>query len=201
MQTGSENQTVEVDANQITLNTTSPQLGSTIDPELIAGVPVELSGRGRQVDSLQFLSPGTTGNSFSHRTSGGVDFEQEILYNGIPAPQPETEGNTGNFNPPYELIQEVRVERSTFAAQFGLGQGALTYQTKSGGNRYHGDLFEINRNNLFDSVGFFNGPAFGGSNRPPTDHENNYGFTVSGPISIPHFYNGKDRTFFQYSQE
>ena len=201
VQTGSAGETVEVDADQVTLNTTSPQLGSTIDPEIIAGVPVEVAGRGRQVDTLQFLSPGTTGNTFSHRTSGGVDFEQEILYNGIPAPQPETEGNTGNFNPPYELIQEVRVERSTFAAQFGLGQGALTYQTKSGGNRYHGDLFEINRNNFFDSVGFFNGPVWGGSNRPPTDHENNYGFTVNGPIRIPHLYNGRDRTFFQYSQE
>ncbi len=201
VQTGSTAETVEVSADQISLNTTQPQLGSTIDPAVIDSLPVEVSGRGRQIDSLQFLAPGTTGNTFSHRTSGGVDFEQEILYNGIPAPQPETEGNTGNFNPPYELIQEVRVERSTFAAQFGLGQGALTYQTKSGGNRYHGDLFEINRNNLFDSVGFFNGPAFGGSNRPPTDHENNYGFTVNGPISIPHLYNGKDRTFFQYSQE
>ena len=201
VQSGSVGETVEVDADQVSLNTTSPQLGSTIDPEIIAGVPVEVAGRGRQIDTLQFLSPGTTGSSFSHRTSGGVDFEQEILYNGIPAPQPETEGNTGNFNPPYELIQEVRVERSTFAAQFGLGQGALTYQTKSGGNRYHGDLFEIDRNSLFDSVGFFNGPAWGGSNRPPTDHENNYGFTVNGPIRIPHLYNGKDRTFFQYSQE
>ena len=201
VQAGSAGETVEVDADQVTLNTTSPELGSTIDPEIIAAAPILVSGAGRQIDALQFLAPGTTGSSFSHRTSGGVDFEQEILYNGIPAPQPETEGNTGNFNPPYELIQEVRVERSTFAAQFGLGQGALTYQTKSGGNRYHGDLFEINRNNLFDSVGFFNGPAFGGSNRPPTDHENNYGFTVSGPIRIPHLYNGRDRTFFQYSQE
>ena len=38
---------------------------------------------------------------------------------------------------------------------------------KSGTNRYHGDLFEINRNSFFDSVGFFNGPAWGGSNKPP----------------------------------
>jgi hypothetical protein len=71
----------------------------------------------------------------------------------------------------------------------------------SGTNRYHGDLFEINRNSFFDSVGFFNGPAWGGSNTPPTDHENNYGFTVGGPISIPKVYNGRDRTFGHYSQE
>ena len=150
---------------------------------------------------LQFLAPGTTGTTFSHRISGGVDFEQEIVYNGVPAPQPETEGYTTNFNPPFEMVSEFRVERSTFSAQFGLGQGALTYQMASGTNRYHGDLFEINRNSFFDSVGFFNGPAWGGSKTPPTDHENNYGFTVGGPISIPKVYNGRDRTWGHYSQE
>jgi hypothetical protein len=188
-------------ANAIALNTTQPQIGSTIEPEVVASLPVEVAGRGRQIDSLQFLAPGVSGSTFSHRISGGVDFEQEIIYNGVPFPQPETEGFTTLVNPPFELVSEFRVERSTFAAQLGLGQGALTYQMASGTNKYHGDLFEINRNSLFDSVGFFNGPAWGGSNRPPTDHENNYGFTVSGPVWIPKLYNGHNRTFFHYSQE
>lgn len=193
--------TVQVEAESIALNTTSPQMGSTIEPVVVKSLPVEVSGRGRQVDALQFLAPGTTGDTFSHRIGGGVDFEQEILYNGVPAPQPETEGYTTNFNPPYEMVSEFRVERSTFSAQFGLGQGALTYQMASGTNKYHGDLFEINRNSLFDSVGYFNGPYWGGTNKVPTDHENNYGFTIGGPISIPKLYNGKDRTFGHYSQE
>jgi carboxypeptidase family protein len=201
MASGATTETVEVEAQAISLNTTQPQLGSTIEPAVVKALPVEVSGRGRQVDTLQFLAPGTTGDTFSHRIGGGVDFEQEILYNGIPAPQPETEGYTTNFNPPYEMVQEFRVERSTFAAQFGLGQGALTYQMASGTNQYHGDLFEINRNSFFDSVGFFNGPAWGGKNSPPTDHENNYGFTVGGPIWIPKVYNGRDKTFGHYSQE
>ncbi|WP_263376755.1 TonB-dependent receptor domain-containing protein [Granulicella aggregans] len=202
---GDASETVEVTSSAIALNTTEPQLGSTIEPEVVAALPVEVSGRGRQIDQLQFLAPGVTGDSFSHRDGGGADFEQEIVYNGIPAPQSETEGYTQNFNPPFEMVQEFRVERSTFAAQFGLGQGALTYQMATGTNKYHGDLFEINRNNLFDSVGFFNGKAFNPTTNPndhvPTDHENNYGFTVSGPISIPHLYNGHDKTFGHYSQE
>jgi hypothetical protein len=201
MTNGAVSDTVEVNANAISLNTTQPQIGSTIEPTVVASLPTAVGGRGRQVDSLQLLAPGTTGSTFSHRISGGVDFEQEILYNGVPAPQPETEGYTTNFNPPFEMVQEFRVERSTFAAQFGLGQGALTYQMASGTNRYHGDLFEINRNSMFDSVGFFNGPAWGGKNSPPTDHENNYGFTIGGPITIPKLYNGRDRTFGHYSQE
>jgi Carboxypeptidase regulatory-like domain len=199
--TGAASETVEVTADAIALNTTQPQLGSTIEPAVARALPAEVSGRGRQIDALQFNVPGVTGSSFSHRVGGGVDFEQEVVFNGVPAPQPETEGYSTNFNPPFEMISEFRVERSTFSAQFGLGQGAITYQFSSGTNRYHGDLFEINRNSLFDSVGFFNGPAWGGRNTPPTDHENNYGFTIGGPISIPKLYNGKDRTWGHYSQE
>jgi hypothetical protein len=204
LSTGDTTDTIEVTSDQIALNTTQPQIGSTIETEVVQALPNEVSGRGRQIDQLQFLAPGTTGDTFSHRIGGGVDFEQEIVYNGIPVAQPETEGYTTNFNPPFEMVQEFRVERSTFAAQFGLGMGALTYQMASGTNHYHGDLFEINRNSLFDSVGFFNGPAWNASNihnKPPTDHENNYGFTIGGPISIPHLYNGRDRTFGHYSQE
>ncbi len=204
LSTGEASQTVQVTANAISLNTTSPQLGTTLEPAVVAALPVEVSSRGRQIDSLQFTAPGTTGSTFSHRISGGVDFQQEILYNGIPVVQPETEGYTTNFNPPFEMVQEFRVQQTTFSSQFGLGQGALTYQMASGTNRYHGDVFEINRNSYFDSVGFFHGPNFDPTNTkdaPPTDRENNYGFTIGGPLSIPHLYDAKDKTFFHYSQE
>ena len=199
--TGATSETVQVTADQVSLNTTQPEMGSTIEPVVVQALPTLVNGRGRQVDALQFLAPGTTGSAFSHRVSGGVDFEQEIVYNGIPVPQAETEGYTTNYNPPFELVQEYRVERSTFSAQFGLGQGALTYQMSSGTNRYHGDAFEINRNSWFDSVGFFNGPAWHGSSTPPTDHENNYGFTVGGPIWIPKIYDGHNKTFGHLSME
>ncbi len=198
---GGASETVEVTANSIALNTTQPQLGTTIEPIVVAALPNEVSGRGRQIDQLQFLAPGTTGNTFSHRISGGVDFEQEILYNGIAFPQPETEGYTTNVNPPFEMVSEFRVERTTFAAQFGLGQGVLTYQMATGTNRYHGDLFEILKNTAFDSAGFFQGKVWGQNGKPPVDKQNNYGFTVGGPLSIPHLYDARDKTFFHYSQE
>ncbi|MGH9588287.1 MAG: carboxypeptidase-like regulatory domain-containing protein, partial [Acidobacteriaceae bacterium] len=204
LQPGSTTEVVAVTANPVALNTTQPQIGTVLEHAVVESLPFEVAGRGRQIDQVQFLAPGVTGNTFSHRVDGGVDFEQEILYNGIPAPQPETEGYTVNFNPPFEMVQEVKVERTTFAAQYGFGQGALSYQMASGTNRFHGDLFEINRNSMFDSVGFFNGGYWNPSNvkdAPPTDHENNYGFTVAGPFVIPKLYNGRDKTFFHYSQE
>lgn len=184
---------IEVTAPLIALNTTQPELGTTIEPEVVNSLPVAIGGgRGRQIDSLQFLAPGVSGDTFSHRVNGGVDFEQEILYNGVPAPQSETAGYSQHFNPPFELIGQFRLERSTFSAQYGLAQGAVTYQTVSGTNQYHGDAFYINRNEFFDARGYFNTVT-------PTDRENNYGFTISGPATIPHLYNGKDRTFFTFA--
>ena len=193
MNAGESTQTVEVTSNLIALNTTQPELGTTIEPAVVAALPVAIGGgRTRQVDQLQFLAPGTTGDTFSHQINGGLNFESEILYNGIPAPQSETAGYTVNFNPPFELINEFRVERSTFSAKYGLAQGAVTYQTASGTNALHGDAFYINRNEYFDARGFFN-------NRTPVDRENDYGFTVGGPVVIPHVYNGKNKTFFLFS--
>lgn len=190
---GGADTTVEVNAPLISLNTTNPELGTTIEPTVVASLPVAIgSGRGRGIDTLQLLAPGVTGDTFSHQVNGGVDLETEILYNGNPVPQPETSGFTGNFNPPFELINEFRVERSTFSAKYGLAQGAVTYQTASGTNHYHGDAFYITRNQYFDARGYFNKTT-------PIDRQNNYGFTVGGPASIPHLYNGRDRTFFFFA--
>jgi len=194
---GGSETTVEVSAPLISLNTTQPELGTTIEPAVVNALPVAIGGgRGRSIDTLQFLAPGVQGDTFSHQINGGVDFEQEILYNGIPAPQSETAGFSNNFNPPFELVNQFRLERSTFSAQYGLAQGAVTYQTASGTNSYHGDAFFINRNEYFDAYfdarGYFNRTT-------PIDRENNYGFTVGGPVAIPHLDNGKDRTFFLFA--
>ncbi len=193
LQIGKNDQTVSVTADLISLNTTQPELGTTIEPIVVQALPTPVGGgRGRQIDSLQFLAPGVQGDTFSHRVNGGVDFQSEIIYNGIPVPQSETEGYTSNYNPPFELVNEFRVERATFSAQYGLAQGAVTYNMASGSNAYHGDAFLIDRNDFFDAKGYYN-------DRTPTDKQNNYGFTIAGPVVIPHFYNGRDKTFFHFS--
>ncbi len=197
MQTGNVTQSVEVQENAITLNTTAPELGTTIENSIIQNLPVELDegdGRGRQIDSFIFLAPGVTGGSFSKRINGGVDFESEVVFNGIPMAQSETQGFQTIWNPPFEQVNEANVLRSSFSAQYGLAQGVVTYQTASGTNQLHGDVFEILRNNYFDARGAYNPTT-------PVDNENNYGFTVGGPVWIPKIYNGKNRLFFHVSTE
>ncbi len=64
-------------------------------------LPTQISGgRGRQIDSFIFLAPGVTGSTFSHRINGGVDFQNEVVFNGIPMAQSETQGFQTIWNPP-----------------------------------------------------------------------------------------------------
>lgn len=197
LQTGAVTQSVEVVENVITLNTTDPELGTTIENKVVQNLPIELDegdGRGRQIDSLMFLVPGVTGGGFSKRINGGVDFESEVVFNGIPMAQSETQGFQTIWNPPFEQVNEFNVLRSSFSAQYGLAAGVATYQTASGTNDFHGDGFEILRNNFFDARGAYNSTV-------PVDNENNYGFTIGGPVLIPKLYNGKNRTFFHFNME
>jgi Carboxypeptidase regulatory-like domain len=195
LQPGTANQTVEVQANVVALDTTTPDLGTTIENKVVQELPNQVSGgRGRQIDTFVFLAPGVTGSSFSKRINGGVDFESEVVFNGIPMAQSETQGYQTIWNPPFELVNQFNVLRSSFSAQYGLAQGVVTYNTVSGSNDFHGDGFEIIRNNFFDAKGAYNPTV-------PIDKENNYGFSIGGPVWIPHVYNGKNRTFFHLSME
>jgi hypothetical protein len=195
LQAGNVSQTVEVQESGITLNTTQPDLGTTIEHAVVEALPTEISGgRGRQIDSFVFLAPGVTGGTFSKRINGGVDFENEVVFNGIPMAQSETQGFQTIWNPPFEQVNEFNVLRSSFSAQYGLAQGVVTYQTASGTNQFHGDGFEILRNDFFDARGAYN-------QHTPIDKENNYGFSIGGPVIIPKLFNGRNKLFFHLSME
>ncbi len=190
LKAGDVSQTVEVSADVIALDTTQPNLNTTIENRVVQELPNEISGgRGRQIDQFVFLAPGVTGGTFSKRINGGVDFENEVVFNGVPMAQSETQGFQTIWNPPFEQVNQFNVLRSSFSAQYGLAQGVVTYQTASGTNAIHGDAFEILRNDFFDARGAYNSAV-------PVDKEHNYGFAVGGPVIIPKLYNGKNRTFF-----
>ena len=197
---GAATETVNVTGTTISLNTTSPEVGTTLEPELVNVAPIEIQGLARQIDSFSYLAPGVQGSANYHNINGGVTYENEVQFNGVPVAFVQFQGNQTNVNPPYEAVNEFRVATSTFNAQYGIGQGAVTFSLASGTNSFHGDAFEILRNQLFDSAGFFPtrfSPS--GTAEPPINQQNDYGFTVGGPVWIPKVYNGRNRTFFHVS--
>lgn len=116
--------------------------------------------------------------------------------------------------PTVDSIQEFKVLTSNYTAEIGRsGGGAVIISTRGGGNEFHGRLYEFVRNDYFNANTFFN-------NRVPRRADgsivatvpklryNNFGGTISGPIYFlnfgdggPQIYNGKNKTFFFFSEE
>ena len=206
LRTGIETTTVEVTAPSITLQTDEPNLGTVIQSTILEEVPTFIGGgRDRQIDSYLFLVPGVTGSSFSHRINGGVDFQNEVMFNGVVIAQAETQGFQTIYNPPFELVNEPDILTTNFSARYGFAQGVASYRLKSGSNQLHGDLFEINKNSFFNALGVNpTGSGFDSSGvfvkgALPHDVENNFGFSVGGPVWIPKIYDGRNKTFFYTS--
>src|SRR5262249_16535123 len=93
-----------------------------------------------------------------------------------------------------ESLQEFRIQTSSFAPEFGRSPGGqIGLLTRSGTNHYSGSLFEYFRNDKTDANYWF--ATRDASAKPPLRF-NNFGGVLGGPVRFPHFYEGRDRTFF-----
>jgi hypothetical protein len=104
--------------------------------------------------------------------------------------------NYGNQIPNPDALEEFRVETNAFEAQYGQFSGAVvTVLTKSGTNKFHGALFEFNRNTDFNAFSWTptKNPFTGALMKSPY-HRNNYGGTIGGPIK-------HDKAFFFFSYD
>ncbi|HEY4361455.1 MAG TPA: carboxypeptidase regulatory-like domain-containing protein [Bryobacteraceae bacterium] len=103
--------------------------------------------------------------------------------------------------PNADAIQEMAVQTSNYAAEYGqAGGGLFNITMKSGTNQYHGTVFEYFVNEDLNAGVPFSFTPEGGKYRP-RNRRNDYGGTFGGPFIIPKVYNGKNRTFFFYSYE
>ena len=101
--------------------------------------------------------------------------------------------------PSVEAMTEFTVDTNGFKAEYGhAGGGVMTFVAKSGTNGLHGSAYEFLRNNDFDANDWFSNRA----GKPRQIYkQNDFGFTVGGPVWLPKIYNGKDKTFFFFSYE
>ena len=104
--------------------------------------------------------------------------------------------------PSVDAIQEFTLERGNYDASFGRsGAGQIVVATRSGNSSFHGTAYEFVRTADLNANYYFNKLTDPVTPRAP-DHYNNYGFTIGGPIFIPHVYNtDKKKTFFFWSEE
>ena len=187
---------VDVNATEVAVETTTPTLGQVITAEEVAELPLN----GRNFVQLATLTPGTTAEtsptsffngaasseastrgSFSLSVGGSRAQSTDWLLDGNDNNQLD-EGGIAIFSS-IDDIQEFKVLTYNYSAEYGERAGpTVLVTTKSGSNQWHGSLFEFFRNTKLDarsrfatSVEKFNLNQFGGS--------------FGGPIK-------KDKTFF-----
>jgi hypothetical protein len=102
-----------------------------------------------------------------------------------------------NVNAPFPMpdaLQEFSVQTSNYSAEYGQNAGGVVnIITKSGGNKYHGDLFEFVRNRMFNAANYFS--YVNGVKTVDPLQRNQFGGTVGGPVSIPGLFHS-DHSFF-----
>jgi len=194
MQVGGASEQIEVSAQAADVETVNPTLGNSVTSRPIVDMPLN----GRNVLDLAKLQPGVVetnpngGGAGTFNISGGKADSVTFLLDG---------GNNNNllsngvvYNPNPDTIAEFRILTSNYTAEYGRnGGGIISVVTKSGTNQFHGSAFEFLRNDALNANTFFNNAN--GVSRD-TLKRNQFGFTVGGPIDIPHVINGKDRFFF-----
>lgn len=169
------------------LQAETSSIGTVIENKRI----VELPLNGRDFQNLALLVPGTAnpaqGSSLGFRggiaVAGTRDAMTSFTLDGVDIVNGLVKAIS--FKPSIDMIQEFKVETSTYSAEYGrTAGGQVVATTKSGTNQFHGTLYEFIRNSALDAKNLF-APA--GQATP--FKRNNFGFTLGGPI-VP------DRTFF-----
>lgn len=201
LQPGGTATTITVQAAAPLLQTSSASLGQIIDNQRIVDLPLD----GRDPIALAGLSTGVVPvppNANIHQgdntpsINGAANFTSEVLVDGVPNTTPRNSGinNFMIYTPTVDTVDEFKVETNALSAQYGrFNGGVINVILKSGTNTLHGSVYEFIRNSDTDANYFFNNR----SHIPLAPlQRNQFGFTLGGPIVVPHLYHGQNRTFF-----
>jgi hypothetical protein len=182
LELGQSSQSVEVNAQASLLETASGSVSYHVSRPQLETLPLD----GRNFIPLVALSPGVAlpgGGSLLPRINGSRPRTNEYLYDGISVLQPEP-GQVA-FYPIVDAMEEFRLNLNAYSPEYGRSNGGTVMVIgKSGGNQFHGTLFEFFRNEDLNARNYFAQPG-----RRPEFRRNQYGLTVGGPIR-------KNKTFF-----
>jgi hypothetical protein len=196
--------------NVAQVETQSSELAGTVTGREIT----QLELNGRNFTSLVTLVPGVSNQTGMDEPQVGINGSVAFSMNGgrteynnweLDGGDNMDNGSNGTLNvyPSVDAISEFKVLTSNYGAQYGRnGSGTVEVETKGGTKAFHGDAYEFVRNDDFNADNYFNSVYRGGTGTVPEYKKNDFGYTLGGPIYIPHVYNNnKEKTFFFWSEE
>ena len=210
LKAGAISETVTVEGQNTLINYDNGTVQGGIDPQTVKDLPLIVSGKPRSSASFAVLLPGvSTGSSneaFNARINGGIQSGDEALLDGATMQegfmsQSGMVSIQGDFQMSPDMVQEVKVLTSDYAPEYGSStSGQITMVSKSGGNQYHGALFEYTRNRWLNAKPWNAACDTPGCDPRPFDIEHDFGANFGGPIKIPFLYHGtsKHHSYFYF---
>src|SRR5262245_4419908 len=212
LQVGAVDQTITVEATGAQVDVSTATISQVVDGRrindlplngrnaaalttLVAGVVIAPNAQADQGLTKTFpvavtiTANGTRANQTNYMLDGGNNVDE---YTNVNAPFPFP-----------DALQEFSVQTSNYNAEYGQNAGGVVnIVTKSGAKEFHGDLFEYNRNAVFNASNFFSNP--GGAVDPLK--RNQFGGAIGGPVKLPrvstphsYFFAGYQRTILRNS--
>jgi hypothetical protein len=185
MQIGGVIEILEIMAESPLLESVTSSSGQVVRNKEIVDLPLN----GRDYQQLAVLTAGTIPTRGTSRgtgdfsASGARPVNNNYLLDGVDNNSyiVDLQGGTSQVAAPsVDAIQEFKVQKNNFSAEFGRYGGAvLNVSIKSGTNEYHGSAFEFLRNSALDANAFFNNRS---NRKLPPFRQNQFGGTFGGPV-------------------
>lgn len=199
---GQVTETVEVQASNVEVNVSNPEVSQVLGEKYYKDLPVVMGADIRLAESLLAMQPGYVpmrpngcpifrGSQFQSRMNGGQTMAMENYLDGASFGSAIDHNNTQERSVPFDSVQETKIVTDNFSAQYGRTSGGfVVYTTKSGTSAFHGGVYDYYNYQGLNATGELI------KQKTPTRNEN-WGFLVGGPVVIPHLYDGrKHQTFF-----
>src|SRR5262245_37849504 len=199
-------ETITVTAKATPLSTDRADRSVVVENTFVQSIPLNIRNPLQMINNAVGVTPASSNsgnNNISQsqtntfRINGAKASTTDIQFDG--AANITAYANQAASVPQVDAVEEFRVVTSAYAPEYGRTSGGLAlFGLRSGSNAVRGTLHEFARDDRFDANGF-NANRAGQKKQDFT--RNQYGFTVGGPVTIPGFYNGRDRTFVFFAFE
>ncbi|MBL8215587.1 MAG: TonB-dependent receptor [Bryobacterales bacterium] len=217
LELGAVGESVTVKGDTVLLETATASVGQVVDSRRITELPIA----GGNAYHLARFQPGIVatgghapGNPTQDLANGALVVNgtrtgnSEALVDGVP----NNANNSSTYMvPPQDMVEEFRVQTSTYDASAGRAAGAIiNLTTKAGTNQFHGTAYYLDSRTR--AVPWFSNrwlydPATGPITPEKRQQANpgwlylRWGGTASGPVHIPKVYDGRNKTFWSFGYE
>jgi len=204
-----ESMTVTSESYQVGLDSAKADRGIVVDNKIITEMPLNgrnilsfldtVAGVTNEARAGLEMAPTNMYNTSFYTINGGLAQNTEYTIDGQPNNAITWYSNGPSAIPSVDAIQEFKVITNPYDAQLGrTSGGVVSMELKSGTNVLHGTAYEFAKRTFMDASTWFNNYY----QLPKAIHrEDQYGFEVGGPLYIPHFYDGRNTTFFMFNWE